>query len=77
MAAAGILVGQSMAARQTPQMASFYDREYTDFERANFVKAFHCPSSSEQYETRHCEHCEAVLVPPRTKDWNRVSSDRS
>jgi len=59
-------------------MASFYDREYTDFEKANFVTVYQCPASnSEQYEKRHCELCEAVLVPPRTKDWNRVSSDRS
>jgi len=38
MAAANITSGQSMAARQTPQMASVYDREYTDFERANMCK---------------------------------------
>jgi len=56
-------------------MASFYDREYTDFEKANFEQVFRCRASREQYDVRHCDLCEAVLIPPRTRAWNRVSSD--
>ena len=38
------------------QMASFYDREYTDFERANFVTVWHCPAGRtvSVHATRHC-----------------------
>jgi hypothetical protein len=58
-------------------MASFYDREYTEFEKANFERVFRCRASNGQYNERHCDKCEAVLVPPRTRSWNRVSSDRT
>jgi hypothetical protein len=69
------------AACQTPcaacsHMATFYDREYTDFEKANFVTAFQCPKSwGVLHEQRHCDLCQPVKVPPRTKEWNRISSD--
>lgn len=55
-------------------MASFYDREYTAFEKSKFVQVFVCPSSNQQHQKRHCELCEVCLVPPR---GNRVSSDNN
>jgi len=64
--------------RSWAQMASFWDREYTEFEVAKFVTVFQCRqccTELTQHLTRQCEMCEELRVPPNNQGWNRVSGD--
>lgn len=67
------------ASTSCAQMASFWNREYTEFEKANFVTVFRCRQCCTEELTHHltkqCEMCEELRVPPNNKGWTRTSTD--
>eukprot|EP00961_Rhodomonas_salina_P266988 3607706-Rhodomonas_salina.2 len=44
--------------------ASFWDREYTDYEKENLVVSWLCSSDMAHYESQHCHNCAPVYLPP-------------